>query len=960
MNAPYDGQLGFLTAGNGPSPKARARARHVAPDAPLSPGPDIAFRLNGDEVLATPGETIIEVADRLGVSIPRLCYKPGYRPDGNCRACMVEIKGERVLAPSCCRQPTAGMEVTINSARAVHSQKMIVELLASDMPERSYKKDSELDYWQHALAIGKPRFARRIEPPADLSHPAMAVNLDACIQCTRCVRACREEQVNDVIGYAFRSSHSKIVFDLDDPMGLSTCVACGECVQACPTGALAPAQQAFLAPIDRKVASVCPYCGVGCQITYNIENDRIVHVEGRDGPANRERLCVKGRFGFDYVSHPQRLTKPLIRKPGFPKSADFTVDPGNPLSVFREATWEEALALAGGTLARIRDMNGPGALAGFGSAKGSNEEAYLFQKLVRTGFGTNNVDHCTRLCHASSVAALLEGIGSGAVSNPVMDVLQAEVVFLIGANPVSNHPVAATWLKNAVKNGTKLILADPRRSELARHAAHYLQFKPDSDVAMLNAMMHTIIEENLVDRKFIEDRTSGYAELRDNVARFSPEAMAPVCGIDADTLRTVARMFAKSRASMILWGMGISQHVHGTDNARCLIALSMITGQVGRPGTGLHPLRGQNNVQGASDVGLIPMMYPDYAPVGNAAVREKFEALWNTKLDPNPGLTVVEIMNAVHAGKIRGMYIMGENPAMSDPDVEHARKALAALEMLVVQDLFLTETCYHADVILPASAFPEKTGTFTNTDRIVQLGREALPLPGEARKDLDIIVAMARELGLDWRYTHPRQVFDEMRQAMPSIAGITWERLERESGVTYPCENVGDPGQPVVFVDDFPTQSGRARLVPAQIIPAAEKPDTEFPFVLITGRQLEHWHTGSMTRRSRALDAIEPFPVASVNPADLAGLGVAPGGAITVASRRGSVSLYARADDGTPPGSVFIPFCYYEAAANLLTNPVLDPFGKIPEFKYCAVRVTAGGTPAAAPGYREEETLAAD
>jgi formate dehydrogenase major subunit len=959
MNAPFDGQLGFRPAGTARSVKAHKRAA-VAPDAPRSPGPDIAFKLNGDDVLAKPGETIIEVADRLGVSIPRLCYKPGYRPDGNCRACMVEIKGERVLAPSCCRQPSAGMEVTSDSARAVHSQKMIVELLASDMPERPYKKDSELDYWCDALGIDEPRFARRVEPPADLSHPAMAVNLDACIQCTRCVRACREEQVNDVIGYAFRGSHSKIVFDLDDPMGLSTCVACGECVQACPTGALAPAHEAFMQAIDRQVASVCPYCGVGCQITYNIENEQIVHVEGRDGPANHERLCVKGRFGFDYVHHPQRLTKPLIRKPGFPKSAGFTVDPANPLSVFREATWEEAIAAAGGALRRIRDTHGSNALAGFGSAKGSNEEAYLFQKLVRTGFGTNNVDHCTRLCHASSVAALLEGIGSGAVSNPVMDVLQAEVVFLIGANPVSNHPVAATWMKNAVKNGTKLIYADPRRSELARHAVHYLQFKPDSDVAMLNAMMHTIIEENLVDPKFIEDRTSGYAELKENVARFSPEAMAPVCGIDAQTLRTVARLYAQSRASMILWGMGISQHVHGTDNARCLIALAMITGQIGRPGTGLHPLRGQNNVQGASDVGLIPMVYPDYQAVGDPAVRAKFEALWGTKLDPDPGLTVVEIMDAVHAGKIRGMYIMGENPAMSDPDVEHARQALAELEMLVVQDLFLTETCYLADVILPASAFPEKTGTFTNTDRCVQLGREALPLPGEARKDLDIIVAIAREIGLDWRYTQPREVFDEMRKAMPSIAGITWERLERESGVTYPCEHEGDPGEPVVFIDSFPTPSGRAKLVPAQIVPAAEKPDREYPFVLITGRQLEHWHTGSMTRRSRALDAIEPFPVASLNPSDLAEIGAAPGSAITIASRRGEVSLYARADDGTPRGSVFIPFCYYEAAANLLTNPVLDPFGKIPEFKYCAVRVTAGGPPVATPGYREAETMAAD
>ena len=919
----------------------------------------ITFRLNGDDVSAAPGETIIQVADRIGVSIPRLCYKPGYRPDGNCRACMVEINGERVLAPSCCRQPTAGMEVSSNSERAVHSQKMIVELLASDMPDRTYKTASELDYWKRALGIDRPRFARRAQPSADLSHPAMAVNLDACIQCTRCVRACREEQVNDVIGYAFRSSHSKIVFDLDDSMGASTCVACGECVQACPTGALAPAHDAFVQPIDRKVDSVCPYCGVGCQITYNIRNDKIVHVEGKDGIANHERLCVKGRFGFDYVSHPQRLMKPLIRKPGFPKSADFTVDPANPLSVFREASWDEALALAGGTLRRIRDTRGPQALAGFGSAKGSNEEAYLFQKPVRTGFGTNNVDHCTRLCHASSVAALLEGIGSGAVSNPVMDVLKAEVVLLIGANPVSNHPVAATWIKNAVKNGTKLILADPRRSELARHATYYLQFKPASDVSMLNAMMNVIVEEGLVAESFINDRTSGYAELRDNVAKFTPEAMASICGIDANTLREVARLFATSKSSMILWGMGVSQHSHGTDNARCLIALSMMTGQIGRPGTGLHPLRGQNNVQGASDAGLIPMVYPDYQRVDNAGVRAKFEELWGATLDPQPGLTVVEIMNAVHAGQIRGMYIMGENPAMSDPDVEHARKALAELEMLVVQDIFLTETCYHADVILPASAFPEKTGTFSNTDRAVQLARKALPLPGDTRLDFDIIVAMARELGLDWKYTHPREVFDEMRKAMPSIAGITWDRLERESAVTYPCEQVGDPGERVVFTENFPTESGRAKLVPAQIIPAAEQPDTEYPFVLITGRQLEHWHTGSMTRRSRALDAIEPFPVVSVNSHDLARLGVAPGAAITVESRRGSVSLYARADDGTPRGAVFIPFCYYEAAANLLTNPVLDPFGKIPEFKYCAVRVTAGGTPDPTPGY-DEVVAAAD
>jgi formate dehydrogenase major subunit len=872
---------------------------------------------------------------------------------------MVEIKGERVLAPSCCRTPTAGMEVSSRSERALHSQKMVVELLASDMPEGVYKPDSELGLWKSRLNVGKPRFESRSQPPQDLSHPAMAVNLDACIQCTRCVRACREVQVNDVIGYAFRAADSKVVFDLDDPMGDSTCVACGECVQACPTGALAPAHDAYLVKADKQVDSICPYCGVGCQITYHVKDNRIVRVEGRDGIANESRLCVKGRFGFDYVSHPQRLTKPLIRKPGMPKSADFSMDPANPLAVFREATWEEALDLAGGTLSRIRETHGPRALAGFGSAKGSNEEAYLFQKLVRTGFGSNNVDHCTRLCHASSVAALLEGIGSGAVSNPVMDVLKAEVVLLIGANPVVNHPVAATWIKNAVKNGTKLILADPRRSELARHATHYLQFKPDSDVAMLNAMMHTIIEEGLVAEQFIADRTSGFEELERNVADYSPEAMAPVCGIPAETLREVARLFAKSRGSMILWGMGISQHVHGTDNARCLISLCMLTGQIGRPGTGLHPLRGQNNVQGASDVGLIPMMYPDYRRVDNADAQGTFEALWGTRLDSRPGLTVVEIMKAVHAGEIGGMYIMGENPAMSDPDAHHARQALAELEMLVVQDIFLTETAYLADVILPASAFPEKTGTFTNTDRAVQLGRQALEPPGDARRDLWIIVEMAKRLGLDWRYAGPSEVFAEMRLGMQSIAGITWDRLERDSAVTYPCEREGDPGERVVFTDHFPTSTGKARLVPAKTIPADERPDAEFPHVLITGRQLEHWHTGSMTRRTQVLSAIEPAPVASLNSADLAALGVAAGDAVTVASRRGSITLTARADDGTPPGVVFIPFCYYEAAANLLTNPVLDPFGKIPEFKYCAVRVTPAEQAARADGY-DAESVAAD
>ena len=903
----------------------------------------VSFKLNGRDVTGGANETIIQIAEREGVVIPRLCYKEGLDTAGNCRACMVEINGERVLAPSCCRNATNGMVVTSDSERAVRAQKMVLELLQSDMPEADYTRDNEVDQWSAKLEVGKPRFAPREFVAPDFSHPGITINLDACIQCTRCLRACREEQVNDVIGLAFRGNHAKIVFDMDDPMGNSTCVACGECVQACPTGAIMPARDAAMVVPDKKIESVCPYCGVGCQLTYNVKDNKIMYVEGRDGPANHKRLCVKGRYGFDYANHPQRLTTPLIRRSDAPKNGAAVMDPNNVLEIFREATWEEALDLVASKLTSIRDTHGKRSLAGFGSAKGSNEEAYLFQKLVRTAFGSNNVDHCTRLCHASSVAALLEGIGSGAVSNPVMDVTKAEVVIIIGANPTVNHPVAATWIKNAVENGTKLVVMDPRRSELARMSHRFLQFKADTDVALLNSMMHVIVHENLVDDAFIAARTIGYDELKKNVEGYSPEMMAPICGIDAETIRYVARLYATSKGSMILWGMGVSQHVHGTDNARCLIALALMTGQIGKPGSGLHPLRGQNNVQGASDAGLIPMMYPDYQRVDNPASRAKFEKMWGMELDGTPGLTVVEIMHAIMHGTVRGMYIMGENPAMSDPDANHARAALAALDMLVVQDIFLTETAYLADVILPASAFAEKTGSFTNTDRLVQIGRQALNPPGEAKQDLWIIQEIGRRMGQNWDYQHVSEVFDEMRHSMPSIGGMTWDRLSKDDSITYPCEKEGDAGQSVVFVDKFPTATGRARFVPADIIPANERPDAEYPNVLITGRQLEHWHTGSMTRRAGVLDALEPDPVALVHPLDLGVIGCAPGDVITLESRRGKVSLYARADESSPRGAVFVPFCYYEAAINRLTNSALDPFGKIPEFKYCAIRITVGG-----------------
>jgi len=908
----------------------------------------VRFFLDGDQVEAAPDETLWEVARRQGTEIPHLCHhpEPGYRPDGNCRACMVEIEGERVLAASCIRKPTPGMKVHTFGERVEKARSMIFEMLVADQPPRASAHDPESRFWRWAdrLGVDGSRLPARRPGTPDTSHPAMSVFLDACIHCTLCIRACREVQVNDVIGMAYRGHHASIVFDQDDPMGVSTCVACGECVQACPTGALMESSRVDETGRARaldmnSVNSVCPYCGVGCQVTYQVADHRIVTVRGRNGPSNRNRLCVKGRFGMDYVHHPHRLTHPLIRRDDAPKAADLQVDPADPSSHFRKASWNEALEAAAGGLLRIREQDGGRALAGFGSAKGSNEEAYLFQKLVRTGFGSNNVDHCTRLCHASSVAALLEGIGSGAVTAPFTAAEDADVIVVIGANPTENHPVAATFFKQAAQRGKTLIVMDPRGTALRRHATHMLQFNPGTDVAMLNAMLNVIISEELYDRDYVTRRTEGFESLKRKIGEFTPEAMAPICGIDAPTLRRVARTYANADRSIVFWGMGISQHTHGTDNVRCLIALATLSGHIGRPGTGLHPLRGQNNVQGASDAGLIPMMYPDYGPVDSPEVRARFEDAWGVTLDPDRGLTVVEIMDAIHAGQIRGMYIMGENPAMSDPNVTHARAALASLDHLVVQDIFLTETAWHADIVLPASAWPEKTGTVTNTNRQVQLGRQAIAPPGDARHDLWIIVEIARRLGLNWTYDDAKSVFAEMSEVMPSLNNISWDRLQKEDSVTYPCPSPDEPGQAIVFGDTFPRAGGLARLVPVDLIPPDEQPDRDFPFVLSTGRQLEHWHTGAMTRRSGILDRLEPEAVVSMAPGDLGSLGIEPGESVRVITRRGAIELKSRIDAAMPPGMIFIPFCYAEAAANVLTNPALDPYGKIPEFKFCAARL---------------------
>ncbi|GIS16521.1 MAG: hypothetical protein CM15mP117_19530 [Alphaproteobacteria bacterium] len=627
--------------------------------------------------------------------------------------------------------------------------------------------DHNSHFWKIAEISGleKSRFPSKLGVKADNSHPAIAVNMDSCIQCGLCVRACREVQVNDVIGMAGRGVDSHIVFDFNDEMGASTCVGCGECVQVCPTGALLPkslmddnVMKLSVTP-DKTVNSVCPYCGVGCQLSFQVKEDKIVSVESKNGPANLGRLCVKGRYGFDYIHNEQRLTQPLIRRSDVPKRNWQNFDPSNPLTHFREASWQEALDKAAESFIKAKNNFGSSSLSGFGSAKGTNEEAYIFQKLIRTGFQTNNVDHCTRLCHASSVAALLENIGSGAVTASFSQVEYADSIIVIGANPAVNHPVAATFIKNAAQRGADLFVLDPRAQALDRYATKSLNFYPGSDVSLLNAILNVIIFEKLYDIEYVKNHTEGFEQLSETIKFYTPEAMSPICGIAAEDIRFVARKFSQANAGIIFWGMGISQHTHGTDNSRCLISLALLTGNIGKKGSGLHPLRGQNNVQGASDAGLIPMFLPDYQSVSDPQVRSKYEAVWQFPLPKEQGLTVVEITNAAFNGNIKAMYIMGENPAMSDPDQNHVRAALEKLDCLVVQDIFPTETAAFADIILPASAFPEKTGTVTNTDRRVQLGRQAVPPPGNAKQDYWIIQEIAKRMGLEWNYQHPKDIF---------------------------------------------------------------------------------------------------------------------------------------------------------------------------------------------------------
>ena len=877
--------------------------------------------INGRDVAVEGGRTVLDACRAAGIYVPTLCEDPALDPYGACRLCVVKIAGLRGL-PSACTTPAAdGMKVTTEDPEILEVRRWTMQLLLADHPldclTCAQCGSCGLQSVAEHLGI-RERTLRRMmrDAKVDDSNPCYSIDMRKCILCGLCVRACSEIQHLGAIELVKRGYASAIEPFGGGPIRDSICESCGECVERCPTGALTARQ--YLRP-EREVSTVCPYCGTGCRIILGTRGDSVVSARGDvDAPVSRGRLCVKGRFGsFEFVSHRDRLKTPLIR----------TADG------FREASWEEALTLVARELKKYR---GDG-FGGLSSAKVTNEDNYLFQKFVRAVMGTNNVDHCARLCHSSTVAGLALSFGSGAMTNPADDLLAADVILVTGSNTTENHPIIGLKIREAVARGSKLVLFDPRQIQLSQIATIWARQRPGTDVAWINGLMHVIVRDGLMNTAFIRSRTDGFDGVRKIVAEYTPERVAEITGVPAETIVEAAHLCAKAERASIVYSMGITQHTTGVDNVRSLANLAMLTGQIGRPGTGVNPLRGQSNVQGACDMGALPNYFPGYQQVANAEVRAKFEDEWKVALPDAPGLTVTQMLPAVLEGTIKAMYIMGENPVLSDADLAHVVKALETLEFLVVQDIFLTETAKLAHVVLPASSYAERDGAYTNTERRVQLTTAAVRPPGEARRDWEIICDLATRLGYPMTYETTSEVNDEMRALTPSYAGISHARLETGQQLHWPCPTEDHAGTPILHRESF--TRGRGQFCPVEYAPADEETDDKFPVVLTTGRMLEHYHTGTMTRRSKGLDGLVPGPFVEVNTADAHRIRVKDGERVRVTSRRGSIVLPAKVGTRVDAGVLFIPFHFWEAAANVLTNPASDPTAGIPEFKVCAVRL---------------------
>jgi len=974
--------------------------------------------IDGRTVTVRDGATILDAARAAAIEVPTLCWYPKLPVVGSCRLCLVSVDGAPKLQAACATPATDGMTVATESADAVTNRRSVLALLLERYPVQplTARLDAARDTGHHLNEFERylQRYGVRPGPAAGRElplrggdtrpgDPMIRHDMSTCILCTRCVRACADIQQVGVLDVAWRGQHAEIVVGGDGDPDHASCTWCGECVRVCPTGAIhevLPLERFTQDQIDapeKVVRSVCPYCGVGCQLDLHVRDNSVMRVTSpwiEDDTPNIGSTCVKGRFGYDFTLHRDRLARPLIRRgwvkrdgrwvyegPGGadrrggpwrtmtqegaqPKASaparsvgkklrdlpvveritqdlrDRAATPADWYAPFREATWDEALELAAQELTRIHRGHGPAAMAVFQSAKCTNEENYLLQRLFRAAFGTNNVDHCTRLCHSTSVSAMGDALATAAASGSMREIEDAcDVIFIAGANTTETHPVFGAAIKRAHARGAQLIVADPRRTELAGRADIHLQMQPGTDVALFNAMLHHILALGLEDRDFIARRTTGFDAVRQAVEAYTPERAAAITGVSADLIRRAAERYARGPNTSTLWAMGLTQHLAGHDMVASLLNLILATGMIGRWGAAMLPVRGQNNVQGASDMGGIPFVYPDYQPVGDLAVRAKFAAAWGVApeaLSTTPGLKVTEM--AREGSPVRALFIMGENPIISDPDIAHAEAWFASVEFLAVQDLFLTETARYADVVLPGASFAEKTGTFANTERRIQLAHKAIEPPGQARADWEILVDLSNRVGLPTAFRSPSDVMEEIRRVAPAWAGVSYPRLEG-GGLQYPVPEDGHPGTAFLFEERFPTSDGRAVFHAIEFAAKGELPDEEYPFVMGTGRQLYHWHTGTMSRRSKGLDAREPTATVEINPADAADLAIRDGDIVRITSRRNSMLISARISDRVARRQVFVPFHFREAAANLLTSPVLEPHAKMAALKVCAVRI---------------------
>lgn len=901
------------------------------------------LKIDEQELEVVRGTTVLEAAQKAGIYIPTLCHDPHLEPYGACRLCIVKIEGMRGLPTSCTTPCEQGMVIVTEDEEIARIRRGIIELTIADHPAECLtclkSDDCELLHIAGYLGVERDSVERLLQGktliPVDTSNPAFDFDPNKCILCGKCVRVCKEIAGIGAIDFAQRGYQSRVSTFAGKAWGDTICQSCGECVERCPTGALMPKQVTIP---QREVRTLCPFCGVGCPIVVGVRGKEIVRVKGdRNSSVSQGGLCVKGRFGYDFVNHPDRLTRPLIRKEGVPRAAGLAENVAA-ADIFRPAGWDEALAMTAAGLANTLTSSGPEALGVLSSAKCTNEENYLTQKFARAALGTNNIDHCARLCHSSTVAAALESFGDGAMSNSIADIGEAEVMFVIGSNTTECHPIIARYMKRNIRqNGARLIVADPRVTEMAHLADIHMSHHPGTDVALINGMMSWILESGLQDDSFIAQRCEGFDHFRKNVECFSLEKAALISGVPLDDIRQAAEIFASAERGVVVFGMGITQHTTGVDNVKSIANLLMLTGNMGRKGTGFSPLRGQNNVQGACDMGALPNVYPGYQKIAEPSVRTKFGEAWKVDLSSRMGMPLTDMIIAADHEQLQAMYVVGENPLMSEPNLGHTRQAMAKLRFLAVQDIFLTETAMLADVVLPAASFAEKSGTFTNTERRIQLVRQVLEPPGSAKADWQIVAELSSRMGYAMSYTDSSAIMREIAELTPIYRGISHRRLERADGLQWPCWDNRHRGTSRLHEKDFTRGKGKFHVVTYK--PPAEAPSLDFPLVLTTGRVLEHFHTGTMSRRSRVLETLEPHGHIDMHQEDADTVGVHADDFLQVTSPRGEIIVQVRIDNKVPQGTAFMAFHWREAPANLLTSEAVDPTARIPEYKVSSIRI---------------------